>query len=95
MNQRLIRKFHRQIAPILFLPLFITAFTGVAYRIADIGLGIPGKKIHFLMDIHRGSFLGQFQLGYVILNALGLIIMLLTGIYMLNIFRSKPNSHKK
>lgn len=95
MNQRLIRKFHRQLAPILFLPLFVTALTGMAYRIADIGLKIPNRKIHFLMEIHRGSFLGQFQIGYLLLNGLGLVVMLFTGIYMLNMFFSKPKSQKK
>ncbi len=90
MNQRLIRKFHRQIAPILFLPLFFTALTGVAYRVGRNWLGLSGNAGELLLSIHQGSFLGpHLKVFYVLLNGLGVIAMLFTGIYMTSIFRSK------
>ena len=95
MNQRFIRKFHRQIAPILFLPLFFTACTGVAYRVARSWFGVSSEVGEFLMYIHQGTFLGkELRVFYVLLNGLGVLAMLFTGIYMTNIFRGKPDRNE-
>ncbi|MGF1489623.1 MAG: hypothetical protein ACFBSE_21250 [Prochloraceae cyanobacterium] len=49
----------------------------------------------FLMDLHTGAFLGEnLQIFYVILNSLGVIVMLFTGIYLTSLFRSKPKVNK-
>ncbi|MDJ0727115.1 MAG: peptidase [Prochloraceae cyanobacterium] len=91
MDRRLIRNLHRQIAPILFLPLFLTALTGIIYQISLSWFDGFGDLGSILMSIHTGEFLGKnLKVFYVILNAFGVFVMLFTGIYMTSIFRSKP-----
>ena len=75
-----IRQLHRNIAPIVFLPLFITMLTGVTYRIGKSWFGLSRDQVHFLMVIHEGEYLGQFlEPIYVLLNGIGLLWMLFTG----------------
>lgn len=70
-------------APIVLLPLFITVFTGVAYRLGKSWLGLSRDQVHFLMVIHEGEYLGQtLEPIYVLLNGLGLLWMLITGLTM-------------
>lgn len=91
MDRRQIRKIHSKIAPIIFLPLFLTALTGVSYRLATSWLGADGGDLQFLLNIHQGQYLGEaLSPFYVMLNALGVIAMLFTGISMTGIFRKKP-----
>lgn len=78
-----LRKLHRKSAPILFLPLFLTAITGVAYRVGRAWFGIPKAVAKFLMTLHEGRFLGQALVPfYVLLTGLGLLGMLITGVVM-------------
>ena len=75
------RQLHRQLAPIIFLPLLIAAFSGMGYRLGRNWFNIPKEKIHFLMDIHQGKYWGeQLMPVYVLLEGLGLILMISTGI---------------
>lgn len=91
MDQRQIRKLHRTLAPILFLPFFLTSITGIIYRLAGSWFGVEKEAREFLMVIHQGEFLGdQLKPIYVFLNGLGLIGMLVTGIVMTGIFKKRP-----
>lgn len=93
MRQRNLRKFHRTLAPIIFLPLFLTALTGVAYRVANSWFRAPEEVGEFLMYIHQGTFLGRdLRVFYVLLNALGVSAMLVTGIFMTGLFRRNRTS---
>ncbi|MGB3536504.1 MAG: PepSY domain-containing protein [Microcoleaceae cyanobacterium] len=75
------RQLHRQLAPVIFLPLLIAAFSGMGYRLGRNWFNIPKENIHFLMDIHQGKYLGeQLMPIYVLLEGLGLIFMIATGI---------------
>lgn len=79
LNQSL-RKWHRTIAPIVLLPLLITVFTGVTYRISKDWFGLSRDQVHFLMVLHEGEYLGhRLEAVYVLLNGLGLLWMLATG----------------
>lgn len=90
MNSKKLRQLHRKIAPIIFLPLFLTAFTGISYRVARSWFGASDKIGDALMFIHQGTFLGkELRVFYVILNGLGLVAMLFSGIMMTGIFRSR------
>lgn len=90
MDTKTLRKLHRKFAPIIFLPVFITAFTGVFYRVARSWFGISEELGDFILSIHQGEFLGKdLRVFYVLLNGLGLIAMVATGIIMTGIFRSK------
>ncbi len=83
LNQSL-RKWHRTIAPIVLLPLLITVFTGVTYRISKDWFGLSRDQVHFLMVMHEGEYLGhKLETVYVLLNGLGLLWMLATGGVML------------
>ncbi|MDJ0707341.1 MAG: peptidase [Leptolyngbyaceae cyanobacterium MO_188.B28] len=90
MDTRMLRKLHRKVAPIIFLPLFVTSLTGVGYRIARSWFGASDEVGEFLMYIHQGTFLGKdLRVFYVLLNGLGVIAMLMTGIFMTTLFRRK------
>lgn len=90
MSKSLFRKLHRQIALIVLIPLFLTALTGVAYRIGRSWFGISNEMAEILMDIHQGSYLGsQLRPFYVLLNGLSVIVMIVTGFTMSNLFRKR------
>jgi hypothetical protein len=76
-----IRHLHRILAPIMLLPLLLTAITGTAYQIADL-IG-QGDSFDWLLSLHKGNF-GSLHLDivYPFLNALGLLVLLFTGISM-------------
>jgi DMSO/TMAO reductase YedYZ heme-binding membrane subunit len=84
MNFRIFRKLHTTIAPIVLLPLLVTIFTGVTYRLGKSWFGLSRDQVHFLMVIHEGEYLGHtLEPLYVLLNGLGLLWMLVTGSMML------------
>ncbi|UZQ52966.1 PepSY domain-containing protein [Trichothermofontia sichuanensis B231] len=79
-----LRKIHRKIAPILFIPLLLTAFTGVAYRIGRSWFGLSKEFGNFMMLLHEGRFLGQSLVPfYVLLLGLGLLGMIVSGIALI------------
>jgi len=83
MNKPTLRKLHSNLAPIILLPFIITAITGIAYRLGRSWFGLTKDQTHFLMAIHQGDFFGkQLEPIYVLLNGLGLLFMLITGIVM-------------
>lgn len=84
MDTRKFRQLHRTLAPIVLLPLTITIFTGVVYRLGKSWFGLSRDQVHFLMVIHEGEYLGHtLEPIYVLLNGLGLLWMLVTGGVML------------
>lgn len=89
---RLFRKYHRQLALVCALPLLLTVITGMTFPIA--------KALHqrqlagFLIHLHTLEIFGLDGF-FPILNGFGLLGLLITGIYMTNLFRerkSAPNS---
>ncbi|MGQ4647425.1 hypothetical protein [Lyngbya aestuarii] len=88
MDKRTLRKLHRTLAPIIFLPFLVTAITGIIYRIGNSWFGMPREYSQLMLSIHQGTYLGeQLRPIYVLLNGLGLIGMVVTGIVMSGIFR--------
>ncbi|GAB4306209.1 MAG: hypothetical protein Fur0025_48220 [Oscillatoriaceae cyanobacterium] len=92
MNQAAFRKLHRKIAPIIFIPLAVSAITGIAYVICESWFGISEEAIEIFMEIHQGEYLGdQLKPIYVMLVALGLIGMAVTGLVMTRLFsKARP-----
>lgn len=90
-NQVRLRKLHRTLAPIMVLPLLLTLITGFLYQMADLG----GKEENFswLLELHKGNF-GSLHLDivYPFLNALGLLILAITGIILWLQQRRRPKS---
>jgi uncharacterized iron-regulated membrane protein len=84
------RTIHRKIAPVVFLPLILTAFTGVAFYIFTNWFGLSEEKGEIFLVIHQGEFLGdQLKPIYVILAGLGLLGMIITGLVINPLFKQK------
>ena len=87
------RQFHKALAPWVFLPLFVSAVTGLFYRVSKDLLGYSRDEVHWLMSLHEGEWLGDYgELIYVFLNSMGVLWMLLTGFQM---FSKKISFPKK
>ena len=75
------RKWHRTVAPIMVLPLIITAVTGTTFQLA----ASNGKAPEFiwLLEIHKGHY-GPINLEavYPFLNGMGLLMLVFTGLMM-------------
>lgn len=92
-----LRQLHKTVAPIVFLPLFVTIVTGVGYRLGRSWFGLTRDQAHILMVIHEGEYLGNdIKPFYVLLNGIGLLWMLGTGIAMSGLFnKRKPKKEKE
>ena len=87
------RQLHKTLAPWVILPLFLSASTGLFYRISKDLLGFSRDQVHWLMSLHEGEWLGgNGELIYVFLNSLGVFWMLITGFQM---FSKKISFFKK
>ena len=79
-----LRALHRRVAPIVVVPLLLTVTTGVGYRLARDWFGMDREAVHWLMSLHEGEWLGEtLEPVVVLLNALGLLWMLITGTTLL------------
>lgn len=83
MNHYKSRKLHRKLAPMLFIPLLLTALTGIAYRIGNSFFELPKQYSNLIISFHTGALFGDnFRFLYVMLNGIGLISLLGTGILL-------------
>lgn len=79
-----LRKIHRKTAPILFIPLLLTALTGIGYRLGRSWFGLSDEFGDFMMWLHEGRFLGKPLVPvYVLLVGLGLLGMTISGITLI------------
>ena len=79
-----VRRWHGRLAPIVLMPLLITVSTGLSYRLMRDWGGWGRDQAHWLMQLHEGEWLGAHgETIYVLLNGLGLLWMLSTGLLML------------
>lgn len=77
------RKLHRKIALIFFLPLLLSAITGVFYRVGRTWFGLSDEFGDIMMMFHEGRFLGKPLVPvYILFTGLGLLTMAITGISM-------------
>ncbi|MDZ8226813.1 MULTISPECIES: peptidase [unclassified Nostoc] len=93
--KRSFRKYHRILGIMLSVPLVLTVLTGILttfVREWSIGIGVPAS---FLLSIHTGEIF-HLQGIYPILNGLGLLGLLVTGLNMSGLFgkktRQNPNN---
>jgi hypothetical protein len=85
---RVFRKYHRWLSLVLALPLFLTLITGiVATLVSEWSLDI-GISRSVLMGIHTGEIVG-LQKFYPILDGVGLLGLIVTGISMSGILRKR------
>ncbi|HIK16461.1 MAG TPA: PepSY domain-containing protein [Leptolyngbyaceae cyanobacterium M33_DOE_097] len=88
--KRNVRWFHHLLALIFFLPLLISASTGVAFRVGKAWFGLPARPASILINLHQGAYLGStLQSIYVLLVGAGLIGLVITGIQMTRTFRKR------
>lgn len=87
---RVFRKYHRQIAIAISLPLILTVITGVFYTI--LFEWFQEEEIsRFLMGIHTMKIIHLNKI-YPVLNGLGLIGLLVTGLSMTGLFNKRRSS---
>ncbi|MBW4666049.1 MAG: peptidase [Cyanomargarita calcarea GSE-NOS-MK-12-04C] len=92
--KRAFRKYHRTIAIMVALPLSLTVLTGMAATVAgEWGMSI-GLSRNLLLGIHTGEIF-HLQAIYPILNGLGLIGLLVTGLSMSGLFGKKTQKIKQ
>jgi hypothetical protein len=87
---RTFRKYHRTLAIIMTLPLGLTILTGFGYTFFDEWLHMDSLG-HFLMELHTGEILGLDEI-YPILNGLGALGLLVTGVSMTRLIKAKRPS---
>ncbi|MBE9060295.1 PepSY domain-containing protein [cf. Phormidesmis sp. LEGE 11477] len=90
-NRVRLRQLHRALVPFIVLPLLLTLTTGMLFQIA--AASDRANDFLWLLDLHRGKF-GQInlELVYPILNALGLLTLIITGSIM---WYQSPSQKKK
>jgi hypothetical protein len=86
--KRNFRKYHRFIAPILFFPLTLTVLTGMATTMVGEWSLNFGVSRQLLLALHTGEVF-HLETIYPMLNGLGLIGLLVTGISMTGLFSRK------
>lgn len=86
---RLFRKYHRWMAIMFSLPLMTTVVTGMGCTIASEWFH-ERQMSRFLLKVHTLEIFG-FEEVFPIINGLGLVGLLVTGVYMSGIFRSRPH----
>jgi hypothetical protein len=92
--KRTFRKYHRFLAPIIALPLTLTVLTGMLATMAR-EWPIPiGVSSNLLLRIHTGEIF-HLEGIYPVLNGLGLIGLLVTGLSMTNLFGKKSQKTVK
>jgi hypothetical protein len=92
--KRSFRKYHRLLGIILSVPLVLTVLTGMLttfVRQWSMSIGVPAS---FLLSIHTGEIF-HLQGIYPILNGLGLLGLLVTGLNMSGLFGKKNRQNPK
>ncbi|EAZ88784.1 hypothetical protein [Crocosphaera chwakensis] len=84
---RFFRKYHRLLAVTVSLPLISTVLTGMGYTIFDEWFH-QERFAHLLMEIHTMEIIGLDEI-FPVLNGLGLVGLLVTGLTMTGLFRKR------
>ncbi|MCU0570805.1 MAG: peptidase [Oculatellaceae cyanobacterium Prado106] len=89
--QRLFRKYHRWLAIVCALPILLPVVTGMLFPVA--------KAFHqrdiagFLIHLHTLENIG-LDVFFPIINGVGMLGLLITGLYMTRLFREKRSLTK-
>jgi len=85
---RLFRKYHRWMAIVFSLPLMTTVLTGIGCTIANEWLH-QRQVSRLLLKVHTLKIFGFGEV-FPIINGIGLLGLLVTGVYLSGIFRCRP-----
>jgi uncharacterized iron-regulated membrane protein len=84
------RLIHKWVAPIVFLPLTMSAVTGIIFRVGSAWFKMSEESGEILLELHQGEYFGKYGASiYVILVGVGALVLLVTGIEMTGIFRPR------
>ena len=88
------RKYHRILAIIVALPLTLTVLTGMLTTVVKEWPINTEISARLLLKVHTGEIF-NLQASYPILNGLGMISLLVTGLSMSGLFgrRKQPTSN--
>lgn len=80
-NQARLRQLHRALVPFVVFPLLLTLTTGMGFQFT-VASGHANDFL-WLLELHRGKF-GSINLEFIypILNALGLLTLIISGLFM-------------
>ncbi|HEY9630178.1 MAG TPA: peptidase [Coleofasciculaceae cyanobacterium] len=93
--KRVFRKYHRSLAIILCLPIALTVITGILASITQNWTFVDtGLSSNLMLKIHTGEIF-HLEAIYPLLNGLGLIGLLITGMSMTSLFNKKSRSTPK
>ncbi len=72
-----LRRLHRQLAPVLFLPFLLVTLTGLVYQLGARSDLIPlsERLAGLMMRLHNGAVLGKLRMIYILLLTLGFVGM--------------------
>lgn len=84
------RKYHRALAILMALPLGLTILTGLGYTVFEDWLHVEGLG-RFLIELHTGELLGLEEI-YPVLNGLGAIGLVITGVVMSGLMKTRRKS---
>lgn len=85
-----LRQLHRALVPFVVLPLLLTLTTGMGFQFA---VAVDrAEDFLWLLELHRGKF-GSINVEFIypILNALGLLTLVVTGL----LIWLQPRSRKR
>lgn len=85
---RAFRKYHRMIAIAACIPLILTVITGIGITIFDEWLE-QEQISEFFLELHTLEIFHLEKI-YPVLNGLGLVGLLVTGLSMTGLFRKRP-----
>lgn len=84
--------FHRKFGPWLVIPLSVTLVTGLSYRIGRAWFGMRKEAGESILHIHTGAWLGAAGgSAYLLVAGLGLLMLALTGLYLVITSHAKGN----
>lgn len=78
------RQVHHWVAALAILPLFITATTGIAYRLGRNWFGLSEEQAEIFMSLHQGNYWGEVgRPFYILILGLSLLVLIGTGATLL------------
>ena len=79
-----LRRLHRQLAPVLFLPFLLVTLTGLVYQLgarSDL-IPLPDDLAGLMMRLHNGAVFRKLRTVYILLLTLGFVGMGISGIVL-------------
>lgn len=94
--QTRLRMIHRKLAPWLLVFLLLSAITGIIYRVGRSWFDFTKETGNEVLYFHTGEWFGTHgSVIYVILLGLGLLFLVISGLWMLKTGQNTKNKLRK